>query len=51
MTASEKKGNLRLYDALLKEINKPRMQAEIRIARGLEINNTNQEASVAASDD
>ena len=50
MTASEKKGNLRLYDALLKEINKPRMQAEIRIARGLEINNTNQEASVAASD-
>ena len=51
MTASEKKGNLRLYDALLKEINKPSMQAEIRIARGLNITNTNQEASVAASDD
>lgn len=51
-TASLKRGGgLRLYDRLLKEINKTRIQGEIQIARGFEITNGNEDVAVGASED
>tara|TARA_R100001443_G_scaffold4319_2_gene12768 strand:+ start:3063 stop:6767 length:3705 start_codon:yes stop_codon:yes gene_type:complete len=50
-TASTKRGGLRLYDRLLKTINKTRVQSEIQIARGFEITNANENVAVGASED